>query len=59
LATKEWHRELQARQDKAEERWQENVKMAKFDKYDTTREDYDSWEQSDYELDESDINPTI
>ena len=44
LARREWQRELQADQDKAERRYEEQMKHAKLAKYDTTREDYDSWE---------------
>ena len=59
LARKQWHREMAAAQDKAEQIYEEQMSRSKFNKYDTSRVDYDSWEQSDYELDESDINPTM
>lgn len=59
LARKQWHREMASAQDKAEQIYEEQMSRSKFNKYDTSRVDYDSWEQSDYELDESDINPTM
>ena len=44
LARKQWHRELAEGQDKAERIYEESIKGKRLAKYDTTREDYDSWE---------------
>lgn len=53
-ATKQWEREKARELDKEQEKWDQ---FKKIKKYDIHQPDYDSYEQSDYDLEEEDIYP--